>query len=229
MAGYSFFPPPIEVLGAQRLSASEIMAAEPVGHLGCEWQCSTPFGIRDHGGRCYLPCPSFLLRNVLNAFRHQRSWRNRQPSNQQRRPPCAQRLSASEIMAARVVDEAEGEGFVLNAFRHQRSWRRPILFYNIQDNLCSTPFGIRDHGGQKVAIVLGGERGAQRLSASEIMAVVENMVRRRIPMCSTPFGIRDHGGNQIPANAVRIVPGAQRLSASEIMADRAARGGGSKR
>ena len=61
---------------------------------------------------------------------------------------------------------------------------------------CSTPFGIRDHGG----LVAPGSSWPD-------------------DQCSTPFGIRDHGGRG-PIGTKELNEGAQRLSASEIMAER---------
>ena len=115
----------------------------------------------------FLPTNS----SVLNAFRHQRSWRRwlfLTPSIVVR----AQRLSASEIMAADHKPYPKGSTEVLNAFRHQRSWR---------------------FNGNGIAARISR---AQRLSASEIMAVAAIRPGWSTRMCSTPFGIRDHGGNE---------------------------------
>ena len=168
------------------------MAEQREERASCLRQCSTPFGIRDHGGR--------------------RSQRGNVSDY------CAQRLSASEIMAE-IAGASWWSITVLNAFRHQRSWRSSLSNRSIRPLECSTPFGIRDHGGPGFAClfallhVLNAFRhqrswrrhyqrydlkpqGAQRLSASEIMAVLIEPMSERFPQCSTPFGIRDHGGKR---------------------------------
>ena len=60
--------------------------------------------------------------------------------------------------------------------------------------MCSTPFGIRDHGGPSNNGTSESIISAQRLSASEIMAVRVGASNEMSYLCSTPFGIRDHGG-----------------------------------
>ena len=156
-------------------------------------RCSTPFGIRDHGGTVLVAEPKMVT--------------------------SAQRLSASEIMAGPGRGDTRRVRTVLNAFRHQRSWRSPGSLIWAMMGLCSTPFGIRDHGG----LVAPGSSWPD-------------------DQCSTPFGIRDHGGPGVVRrirskhvlNAFRHQRSwrmdtildlkkrkcAQRLSASEIMAAR---------
>ena len=159
-----------EATGAQRLSASEIMAvASPQVNANAKLTCSTPFGIRDHGGFCILlPFHVSCRAQRLSASEIMAA----NPSDQDPPSPSgAQRLSASEIMAVRVGLWLHGLLLVLNAFRHQRSWRTAGHFWLRTAKWCSTPFGIRDHGG--------------RVRANRMH------VKRE---CSTPFGIRDHGG-----------------------------------
>ena len=178
--------------------------------------CSTPFGIRDHGGR--REHGQATHPHVLNAFRHQRSWR--QPDTCQRRedspgcstpfgirdhggPSCKRRRIKTVVLNAfrhqrswrpPAPSPSSPPSCVLNAFRHQRSWRtdRPLTSTTLYS--CSTPFGIRDHGGHETPFAPDFIVGAQRLSASEIMAAAPGFPVYSIIACSTPFGIRDHGG-----------------------------------
>ncbi len=107
--------------------------------------------------------------------------------------------------------------------------------------MCSTPFGIKDRGGNCAFSTFNSSVSAQRLSASKIVADLRSRASQSFPMCSTPFGIKDRGGLrvqsvmrvQIVLNAFRhqrswrpecmialLSPGgAQRLSASKIVAD----------
>ena len=127
---------------------------------------------------------------------------------------------------------------MLNAFRHQRFDTIKEGYLRMRDQLCSTPFGIRDSTRlQKIRcspppVVLNAFRHqrfdtsqaqhlvllpvrAQRLSASEIRHLLEVLNYEQTQKCSTPFGIRDSTQfslNWCNKRAIR----AQRLSASEI-------------
>ena len=116
------------------------------------------------------PIESLHPSRVLNAFRHQRI--NHEPwrQNQCRHPRCAQRLSASK-------DKSPGVGLlddflravVLNAFRQQRIKHTTLL-----ENRC--------------VVVMAR---AQRLSASKDKSLVSwHSPHRRGFKCSTPFGIK---------------------------------------
>ena len=128
---------------AQRLSASKIVALVSASDYLCQFWCSTPFGIKDRGAIA-LGIKE-REQKVLNAFRHQRSWRHSR-FNLPFASKSAQRLSASKIVALTVQhiqervkmcstpfgikdrgagggEEVEPSQPVLNAFRHQRSWR----------------------------------------------------------------------------------------------------------
>ena len=131
---------------------------------------------------------------VLNAFRHHRLLRET-PPRPLPCPACAQRLSASQIIAHAV------DGEILIGGR------------------CSTPFGITDYCARRPrrrSLVVCIR--AQRLSASQIIAppgAQRDLVRRPIVLnafrhhrllrksgtavsptetdqCSTPFGITDY-------------------------------------
>ncbi|EPR39934.1 hypothetical protein dsmv_2507 [Desulfococcus multivorans DSM 2059] len=141
-------------------------------------------------------------------------------------PIRAQRLSASEIGAVQCFFLAATFRRVLNAFRHRRSVRIRWDCLLCPVSLCSTPFGIGDRCGllkrlyvHDIRRVLNAfrhrrsvratrhslpsiTRRAQRLSASEIGAVVAA------------------GSTNTPGYV-----SAQRLSASEIGADQVGRFG----
>ncbi len=132
--------------GAQRLAASEVLAAAV--HTGrlTAISCSTPCGIRGFGRCNPVALPPHPL--VLNALRHQRFWqptsrlRPSTPGSAQRLAASevlagednmsvqittgAQRLAASEVLAAQRPRRPEHRMEVLNALRHQRFWQTEV-------------------------------------------------------------------------------------------------------
>ena len=127
------------MLNAFRHQRSEQTAASLPVSLGD--MCSTPFGIKDRNSDFNLVF--FQAFDVLNAFRHQRS-EQRGLISPKLRLISAQRLSASKIGTADVLSSRYYRGPVLNAFRHQRSEQSPALHGGFPDQMCSTPFGIKD-------------------------------------------------------------------------------------
>ena len=80
---------------------------------------------------------------VLNAFRHQRSFHRQEP-----------------FMLVR-------QGCVLNAFRHQRSFHYQNSSCPLVGFKCSTPFGIKGVSTARKRRREAAVQGAQRLSASK--------------------------------------------------------------
>ena len=107
---------------AQRLSASEVFSGAFSGGMVTWWYlCSTPFGIRGlFSGR--VAGGHRQHQQVLNAFRHQRSFQSSSAALTARKSG-AQRLSASEVFSVAAVDFRVAPHAVLNAFRHQRSFQ----------------------------------------------------------------------------------------------------------
>ena len=105
---------------AQRLAASEVLAGFRVPCPVEQALCSTPCGIRGFG----------------------RSRRRRFCG----RPCRAQRLAASEVLAAPGARRNSAGTTVLNALRHQRFWQS-LSRENFEcSDMCSTPCGIRGFG-----------------------------------------------------------------------------------
>ena len=112
--------------------------------------CSTPYGIKGFG-TC---CCHFVSNNVdvLNALRHQRFWHQRRSFDPQSRQ-CAQRLTASKVLAPLLAHLRNPCLQVLNALRHQRFWHSRLLR------------------------VAGLFLRAQRLTASKVLAQIPRRAR----------------------------------------------------
>ena len=85
---------------------------------------------------------------MLNALRHLRYWQDPGIGN--------------------VLDHGLD---VLNALRHQRYWQMGPSCQISARLLCSTPCGIRGIGSWWSGKASAGTSGAQRLAASEVLAV----------------------------------------------------------
>ena len=155
-------------------------------------------------------------RVVLNAFRHHRLLRASARWGRRRVLPCstpfgitdycaqnpvlartlgfgAQRLSASQIIAHTRKGPKTQFCKVLNAFRHHRLLRLGDGPWPLLISMCSTPFGITDYCATLSGAISALGNGAQRLSASQIIA--PDIAQREvvhIEQCSTPFGITDY-------------------------------------
>ena len=186
-------------------------------------QCSTPFGINERFTIGHQRCR--IHRQVLNAFRHQRTIHPHPPKPAKPSLIGAQRLSAStndSRVTTRGVLRLRSGAQRLSASTNDS--QVVDMLANCLATKCSTPFGINERFTRRRCAVRGksllsssrcSRIGAQRLSAST------NDSHRSIPCCariqarcSTPFGINERFTKPNPKPDVPPPPRAQRLSAS---------------
>ena len=176
--------------------------------------CSTPSGIKGRNAprtRWYR----LARTTMLNAFRHQRKKRFRNPKppstvsgcstpsgikgrNARRRRGVsttlryAQRLPASkEETLETLVNSPEGQEIMLNAFRHQRKKRHTRTGKEDGGKKCSTPSGIKGRNARNGREAKNGDK-----------------------ICSTPSGIKGRNAIAVSNSATRLGH-AQRLPASK--------------
>ena len=216
-----FFSFSFPAMGAQRLAASEVMALILPACTGIACLlCSTPCGIRGYG----IVLPDHICHNcyVLNALRHQRLWHS------------------VPIRPAKIFL------YVLNALRHQRLWHYKSVKACLEVRHVLNALRHQRLWHSQNRQPSASHSGAQRLAASEVMALLEsnrlpcppyvlNALRHQrlwhqisradadiLPQCSTPCGIRGYG--MLPAEGMEVERScAQRLAASEVMAWRRGR------
>ena len=162
--------------------------------------CSTPFGITDYCAKTQL----LLMARLIGAQRLSASQKGHVGEVGYRVSICAQRLSASQIIAPHLVQVDAALPRYRGAQRLSASQIIALSedashrLARIQLIMCSTPFGITDY--------CAGYGGCERAAIGEYV-------------CSTPFGITDYCAqyrNLTIADSERV--GAQRLSASQIIA-----------
>ena len=75
---------------------------------------------------------------VLNALRHQRFWHTPSQNPQNPTASCAQRLTASKVLARSISTSTNKEMVVLNALRHQRFWHpKPNILGRIVERVLN--------------------------------------------------------------------------------------------
>ncbi len=187
------------IASAQRLSASKIISHKHKVKNMQGHRCSTPFGIKDHFTPGYVPpTPSGL--QVLNAFRHQRSFHIESPALGGG-AFSAQRLSASKIIS-RIITNSSIQS-IEGAQRLSASDAQRLSASKIISPSAWSIFHAADkvlnafrHQRSFHAEILGQTDkrvSAQRLSASKIISRI------------------------ITNSSIQSIEGAQRLSASKII------------
>ena len=158
------------IAGAQRLSASQVLShwsRRLVRYCACSAQRLSASQVLS---LVFLRDP-FRLRAVLNAFRHHRYFHI-----------CMFSLRA---LAHSVLNAFRHHRYfhtlhllcllrgvaVLNAFRHHRYFHIRISSFIPVSSMCSTPFGITGTFTWTKSRSGNNSRGAQRLSASQVLSL----------------------------------------------------------
>ena len=178
-------------MSAQRLSASKIISLSFQHESNLIAEVLNAFR---HQRSFHLlnGCDASWKQDVLNAFRHQRSF-HFCTSLDMLAFPGAQRLSASKIISPRSCSPTKLPTRAQRLSASKIISRSQVLQGCAERHWCSTPFGIKDH-----------------------FTYVSQIQGRQVSKCSTPFGIKDHF-TAVLCGCLLYMLGAQRLSASKII------------
>ena len=208
----------VEILSAQRLSASRIISERAGGGDGAQRR-RVLNAFRHHGlYRIDVDHRLRAHRPVLNAFRHHGLYRCSARRSMAASASGAQRLSASRIISAsaHAATKARTRGAQrLSASRIISVVGRP--FARIDRRVLNA---FRHHGLYRCRQPAGSlpQVCAQRLSASRIISAARTALGLDdSDKCSTPFGITDYIGWSSTSGCRWRARCAQRLSASRII------------
>ncbi len=130
------------VRSAQRLSASKVLSPLPplpilLGDLSAQrLSASKVLSLGHHSHE-------FCQQVVLNAFRHQRFFHQRNRTPHPQTPPVLNAFRHQRFFHWHRWHRRLRHRRVLNAFRHQRFFHKYYCITANKPGMCSTPFGIK--------------------------------------------------------------------------------------